>query len=121
MSKKHSKNSILNKLIVGFKGLQYAFKNEPTLSIQVLVGIVTTSVIAYLGGNWWFIKQTIFLTFTVVMFELVNTAFEYLCDLVEMKKNSKVKKVKDVSAGLVLVASILAIGVTVAEFINLLV
>jgi diacylglycerol kinase len=121
MNKKHSKNSIINKLVVGLRGLQYAFKNEPTLSIQVATGITTVTIIAYLGGNWWFIKQTIFLTFTVVMFELVNTSFEYLCDLVEMKKSSKVKKVKDVSAGLVLVASILAIGVTIVEFINLLI
>jgi diacylglycerol kinase len=119
MSKKYRTKNIIQKIGVGFNGLKFAFKSEPTLSIQISVGLITTISIIILGGNWWFVKQTIFLTIAVIMFELINTSFEYLCDLVEMKKSSKVKKVKDISAGLVLIASLIAIIITLIDFIKL--
>ncbi len=42
----------------------------------------------------------------VLVAELLNTAFEHLCDVVQPELHASVKAAKDVAAGAVLVASI---------------
>ncbi len=50
------------------------------------------------------------------MSELVNTAFEHLCDVVQPELHASVKAAKDVAAGAVLVASIGAAVIGVLVF-----
>ena len=38
--------------------------------------------------------------------ETINTAFEYLCDVVSPQKNDAVKHAKDIAAGAVLITAI---------------
>jgi diacylglycerol kinase len=113
-------NDPIKKVGYGLAGLKAAFKTEPTLSIQVSVGAVATVIALIVGGQWWFVKQTIFMTVAVVLAELVNTSFEYLCDLVEPNKNRKVKKIKDILAGVVLIVAILAIVMTLVDLYAIL-
>ncbi len=52
----------------------------------------------------------------VLAAELVNTAFEHLCDVVQPELHASVKAAKDVAAGAVLVASIGAAVIGVLVF-----
>jgi diacylglycerol kinase len=121
LNNKIKPSGLYKKLVVGFMGIKMAFRTEPTLLIQVLVGLITILIVLFIGGGWWFVKQTFFLTLGVVLAELINTAIEYLCDLLEMKKNSKVKKIKDLSAGFVLIVALAAMFITALDFINFII
>ncbi|MEM1312241.1 MAG: diacylglycerol kinase [Patescibacteria group bacterium] len=116
----HKPRNWRDKLLVGFYGVKSAFRTEPTLWMQVILGSIATVLSLILGGQWVYVKQTIFLTVAVVLAELVNTAIEYLCDLVEPKKNAKIKKTKDILAGVVLIVSIVAISITIIDLIRIL-
>ena len=52
----------------------------------------------------------------VLTAELVNTAFEHLCDVVQPELHASVKAAKDVAAGAVLVTSIAAAVIGVMVF-----
>jgi diacylglycerol kinase (ATP) len=55
----------------------------------------------------FFLGMLSFILMIVVMgFEMLNTAFETLCDLVHPSYNEKVKVVKDVAAGAVMMMSL---------------
>jgi diacylglycerol kinase (ATP) len=49
--------------------------------------------------------------------ELVNTAIEGLCDLVQPERDERVRRIKDAAAGAVLVAALAAAVVGVAVFL----
>tara|TARA_Y100000766_G_C18725982_1_gene516372 strand:- start:329 stop:721 length:393 start_codon:yes stop_codon:yes gene_type:complete len=53
----------------------------------------------------------------VILTELINTAIENLADIVEPKWNEKIGKIKDYSAGAVLVAAIVSVIVGSVIFI----
>jgi diacylglycerol kinase len=116
----HKPKNWQGKLVVGVHGIKSAFRTEPTLWIQVIVGSIATIFALVVGGQWYYVKQTIFLTVAVVLAELINTAIEYLCDLVEPNKNSKIKKIKDILAGVVLIVAIFAILITLIDLTNIL-
>ncbi len=121
MSLKNVKHKdVWTKLMYGVTGIKTAFKTEPTLSIQIIVGFIATLIALVIGRNWWFVKQTFFLTIAVVLAELINTSFEYLCDLVEPHRNAKVKKIKDILAGVVLIVATIAIIITLIDFIGII-
>ena len=55
--------------------------------------------------------------FLVMALELVNTSFENLCDRVTLENDSAIKKLKDISAGAVLMMSICSVVVAGIIFI----
>lgn len=107
------------KLIKGFgyalKGIGVAFREQLNLKIHFL------AVAVVIGGGIFFGLNTtewaiIFVTFgLVITAEMLNTAIEYLVDLVSPDYNVQAGKVKDVSAGAVLISAITA--TVVAAFI----
>ena len=109
---------MIKKLSHGLDGIKSALKTEPTLSMQLVTGTLATLFIWFFTKEWWLIKQTIFLTIGVMIAELINTSFEYLCDLVEPNKNKKVKRIKDVMAGVVLIMAVGAILITIIDVVG---
>lgn len=107
------------KLIKGFgyalKGIGIAFTEQLNLKIHFV------AVAVVIGGGIFFGLNTtewaiIFVTFgLVITAEMLNSAIEYLVDLVSPNYNVQAGKVKDVSAGAVLVSAITA--TIVAAFI----
>jgi undecaprenol kinase len=53
----------------------------------------------------------------VLSLELVNTAIERLCDLYSKEQDERIKKIKDLAAGAVLIAAILAAVIGLIIFI----
>jgi len=59
----------------------------------------------------------IFAIGTVFSTEIINTALEYVSDLVSPEKNLKVKRIKDLAAGGVLISAIMAAIIGLIIFI----
>jgi diacylglycerol kinase len=110
------------KFIKGFgyalKGFGIAVKEQLNIKIHLLA----VAVVIF-AGIWFRLNTTewsiIFLTFgMVIVAEMLNTAIEYLVDLVSPQYNEQAGKVKDVAAGAVLVAAIAAALVAASIFGN---
>ena len=89
-----------------WKGIITAFKEQLNLKIHFGAAILVVVCGIYFQVNlteWAILVLTISFVITL---ELVNTAIEYLVDLVSPHQNPLAGKVKDIAAGAVLVASI---------------
>ncbi len=95
----------IQSLKCAFRGLVYAFR-EQTVKILCFIAFLAIVLMIFLGIS--FIEKTvIFLTITLVLgLELINSQVERTLDIVEPKFSQKVREIKDISAGAVLIASI---------------
>ena len=55
------------------------------------------------------VKKILSCIFIVVLSEMFNTCIEYLCNLVDSNYKKKIKIIKDLSAGCVMLASLYSI------------
>lgn len=97
------------------EGLFVMFKEERNARIHLImaIGSIVAGVYFNLSLTEW-----IFLVFAislVIALELINTAIENLADFVSPERNEKIKKVKDLAAGAVLIGAIssLIIGILI--------
>ena len=106
---------LLKSFSYAFKGIIYAFRTQVNFKIHLVAAATVTLAGFYLNLNnveWSILAGCIGL---VLVVELINTAIEVLVDLVSPAYNKKAGIVKDISAGAVLLAAIIA--VIVAAFI----
>lgn len=99
------------------KGLVVMIKEEKSLWVHLF----TTAVVVIMGiifnlAPWEWIV-IVFAVALVIGFEILNTAIEYLVDIVSFEYNIKAKKIKDVAAMATLVVTIAAIIVGLIIFI----
>ena len=95
-------------------GLVLAFRTEINMRVHIIA-----AVLACIAGLYFDISSVewiviILCIVLVISFELINTAIEELCNMVEPEQHPVIKKVKDIAAAAVLVA---ATGTVVAALI----
>jgi diacylglycerol kinase len=112
----------MKKLLKSFgyaiKGMYIALKEQQNMRIHLLAILVVTLAGIYLGLSaieWGIIALTMGL---VISTEMMNSAIESLVDLISPEYNEKAGKIKDVAAGAVLVAAIIATVVAIYIFGN---
>ena len=98
------------------RGINRAIKTEPNIRWQLL----TTFIVALLGfavqltrGEWLIIVMVCGL---VLILELVNTAIEKTLDIIKPRFDEHIGWVKDIMAGAVLIASLVALIAGVLVF-----
>jgi len=108
----------LNKTFVNaFNGIQYFFKTERNGKIQLFV-----SFLVLLTGFYFRLSPTewafIFLCIGAVMgMEMLNSALEHLCNVVHYDYHPVIKIIKDVSAGAVLLTSVISVLIGLVIFL----
>ncbi len=103
-------------LMLALKGLGYLFLFHRNMRIIFLCGIA-----AFLAGVYYQLSGialvALCVTITLVfMAEMFNTAIELLIDISKRKYHPLIKLVKDISAAVVLIASLNSIGVGIILF-----
>ena len=99
-----------------FKGIQSFFKVESNAIIHLIaaIGVIITGFVFKIElAEWLWISVAIALVFVSEMF---NSAIEELCNLHSTEVNPKIKIIKDISAGAVLLVSFLAIIIGIIIF-----
>lgn len=91
-----------------FKGMLILIKTEASIKIQVFIAIIVTIAGFYyeISTMEWIIQ--IALIGLVMSIEGVNTAIEYLADFVHPDHHPKIGLIKDISAGAVFIAAVVA-------------
>lgn len=98
-------------------GWRILLKSEPNAVLHVIAAVVAIALGFWLKitpTEWIFVSSAIVLVFAA---ELFNTALEALCDFVEPERHPQIKKIKDLSAGAVLVVAIGALVTGLIIFI----
>lgn len=92
-----------------FSGIKNSFMRETHLKLHLLSVILVVTLGLFLDvskSDWLILSLAITL---VIAFEMVNTAIENLCDMIQPEQDPKIKYIKDVAAGAVLVVCIFAV------------
>lgn len=99
-----------------FAGLSWAVQSQPNFRVHLIL-----SGFALLLG--WFLGITniemVIILFTILLgltAELINTAIESVTDLVTKEWRQEAKIAKDVSAGMMLITAVGAVGVAILIF-----
>ncbi len=105
---KKTKQSFFTALYNAFNGLFDFFSNERNGKIQLAVALATIATAAFLkiSLNEW--VAVLLCIGMVIGLEMLNSALEKLCDLVEPGYHPSIRVIKDISAGAVLWASIIS-------------
>lgn len=109
-----------NAFVHAFNGLGQAFKTEIHLKLFLVIAIVVIAFAFYLKVSETDWIRLLICISLVLCLELVNSAIEKLCDLVMPEKHPKIKYIKDVMAGAVLLACFFAAIIGVIVFKNYL-
>ena len=104
---------------VGFalNGLLQLIRYERNFQLHVVAFIVVLTLGLFFGISSieWLV---IFLISALVMgLEAINTTIEHLCDLYSTEANERIKKIKDLAAGAVLIAAVFALCIAVVVFL----
>jgi len=89
-------------------GAAYLFKSQLNARIELIITcfVIIAGILFRISSTEWI---TILLCIALVLgLEGINTAIELLADKVEPAKDKEIGKVKDVAAGAVLVAAVVA-------------
>lgn len=117
----HHKNKRLNtRLGFALRGWRVAIAGEKSIRFQLIAAILALLVLGFLQPpiQWW----AIIITFCVLVLalELMNTALESICDLLDDQYNEAIRNAKDVAAGAVLLASVGALLVGVLLLLDVI-
>lgn len=99
-----------------YDGVKEALKKEPNLRIHTAIAIFAIILAIFLQFNLYEFTLLILTVFFVLTLELVNTAIESLVNLVSPEEKKEAKVAKDISAAVVLSASILAFIIGIILF-----
>lgn len=87
-------------------GIAISHKTQRSFRIQLFTSLIVLIIIGLLRTPPIEAAIIILCIASVLATELINTTIEMLCDLVSLKKSVKIKVIKDISAGAVLITSI---------------
>ncbi|MER3319112.1 MAG: diacylglycerol kinase family protein [Allomuricauda sp.] len=90
------------------KGMMLLLWTEPSIKIQFVIALAVTALGFYfkISNTEWILQL---LSIGLVMgVEGVNTAIEKTCDYVQPKLDPKIGLIKDISAGAVMIVSVIA-------------
>ena len=110
----------LVRMIQSFKdaasGVAYVFWNEQNFRLQVFASLVVILFSWYfrLSRSEWVV--ILLLIFLVIILELINSAVEKFADVLKPRLDLQVQTVKDIMAGVVLLASLGAILIGLVIF-----
>ncbi len=107
----------VNSFYYAFKGLRIFFSTQINAHIHLLglLSMITLGLYFNVSKNEWLVL--IFAAGFVFVTEILNTAIEFLTDLVSPQYNEQAGRVKDIAAGAVLVSAMLALIVAGIIFI----
>lgn len=90
-------------------GIVSCFRSEPNFSIHTVLAVVvlTLSFLCKLSAIEWI--AVCFCIALVISMEMLNTAIEKLCNVVQKEVHPAIKKVKDIAAGAVLVSALFSL------------
>ena len=99
---------LLKSFVYAWQGIKYCLAYEQNFKLQVAAGIIAIALAFFLQCSpveWMII---LLCTALVLCLEMLNSAIEKFCDMTQKDFHQQIKIIKDVAAGAVLIASVVA-------------
>lgn len=106
-----------NSVMFALQGMKQFFSGDRNGKIQTVFGITAIALgfaLSISSSQWMLVLFCIGL---VISLEMVNSAIESFCDMITTDFHPRIKVIKDVAAGAVLVASITSLIIGLIIFI----
>jgi len=100
-----------------FNGFKLLLKNEHNARLHLLATIVVCLLGWFFNVNLYEWISLVIVMALVWIAEIFNTALEEICNLISKEKNPKIKIIKDLAAGGVLLSAIGALVVGLIIFV----
>lgn len=113
---KDSASRVILKFANAFSGWKYSLFTDHSIQLQIGLGVLTVLaglVLRVRGNDWLWLFSAIVI---VIGFEAINSCIESLCDLVSLARDERIKRIKDMGSGFVLLAALYAIVVGISVF-----
>jgi diacylglycerol kinase len=117
----NSEVSFLKKNLIAFKaafnGIAIALRSERNLRFHFFA-VAVVSISGFLIGMTnleWLIILILFAI--VISMEMINSAIERICNLIQPEKDTQIGKIKDISAGAVLWTCFIAVASAIILFV----
>ena len=96
---------IIKSFVFAFNGVKNCFTSETNFKIHTMAAVITIAlgIAVHISNTEWLIVIGC-IAFVITM-EMLNTAIEKLCDVVQEGFHPGIKKVKDIAAAAVLVSA----------------
>lgn len=107
----------LKSFVYAFEGIIHLFKSTPNARIHLAAAIIAIAMgfcLKISTSEWFAITIVIG---AVISLEAINSAIEEVADLITKEQNRKIKTIKDLAAGAVLIMAIAALCVGFIIFI----
>ncbi|MFH2104965.1 MAG: diacylglycerol kinase family protein [Parcubacteria group bacterium] len=98
------------------KGIFYAVREEQNMKIHFLLAIVIVLLAVYFEISVGEVVALVIVIALVLITELVNTVLERIVDIIKPRMHPYAKSIKDMQAGVVLIASVTAVVVGLLIF-----
>jgi diacylglycerol kinase (ATP) len=111
-----TKEGFIGSTMHAFHGVKHVFEHERNARIHLMVAIIALLVGVWLQISDAELAAVFFAVIIVFLAEIFNTAIERTLDLIDLKENPRIKLIKDMAAGAVLVAAAAAVAIGFAIF-----
>ena len=101
-----SKRSLIHSFKYAFEGVLFSVRHNRNLRIHIAVAVLVIAASVFFRVNAFEMGILGIMILLVICLEMINSAIEEMVDLIIQEHRRQAKIAKDVSAGMVLVASI---------------
>jgi diacylglycerol kinase len=117
MKKTQLNASFFSTFLYAINGISATIRAEKNMRIHLLItsAVVIAGLLFRITKIEWIV--VLLCSGCVIAAEMVNTAIEKLADIITTEKDNRIKMVKDISAGAVLIISITACGAGIILFL----
>ena len=98
----------LRSFCYAWEGILSFFRWEHNAQIHLAITFLVLVLSVSLGLSKWEAIAVVFSIAFVWIAEMINTAIEKIMDFISMEEHPQIKRIKDIAAGAVLIASIAA-------------
>lgn len=109
--------NFLNSLRIAFFGIKCALEKEKNFRIMFLIAVIVVVLMIVLDLST--VEKSILLLtiFVILSLELINSQIEKILDFIQPELHQKVKTIKDLSAGAVMLSSLGSIVLGIIIFL----
>jgi diacylglycerol kinase (ATP) len=108
MNEQFTLKALVKSFGYAIEGIVFTVKSQRNMRLHLLAAVIVCSVAFWLNvsrEDWRWLALCMALVWIT---ELLNSAVEYLCDVVMPDQHLSVKRAKDIAAGAVLIGAVVA-------------
>ena len=98
-------------LLNAINGVIWMLKSERNFQIEIFGLIINLFLIVFLKLNAFDAAIILMISFAVLSLEILNTCVEKICDIIQPEYDQRIKVIKDIAAGSVVLMAIASVFV----------